>query len=39
LLPLAILVGLKKLDGVLGLTIAYFPLLILAIYLGAGKKA
>jgi Fuc2NAc and GlcNAc transferase len=39
LLPLAILVGLQKLDGVLGLMIAYFPLLMLAIYLGSGKKS
>ena len=39
LAPIAIFVGLNRLDGVLGLTIAYSPLLILAIKLGAGKKA
>lgn len=38
LLPLATLVGLQKLNGVVGLMIAYLPLVVLTIYLGAGKK-
>ena len=36
--PMAILVGLEKLNGLLGLMIAYVPLLALAIFWGAGKK-
>ncbi len=38
LTPIAILVGLNHLNGVLGLIVAYVPLLVLAIKLGAGRK-
>jgi Fuc2NAc and GlcNAc transferase len=37
--PLACFVGLKKLDGLMGLLIAYTPLIILAIVCRAGKKS
>ena len=37
LLPMAMLVGLGKLDGLLGLMIAYFPLALLAVNFTAGK--
>lgn len=38
LTPVAILVGLNRLNGPLGVVIAYSPLLLLVIKLGAGKK-
>ncbi len=38
LLPLALLVGLKLIDGILGILIAYTPLLWLAFYFKAGAK-
>jgi Fuc2NAc and GlcNAc transferase len=38
LLPVASLVALNKLDGILGLTVAYTPLLWLVLYFKAGDK-
>ena len=38
LFPLAILVGLQYLDGLTGLLIAYFPLVVMAIQFKAGKS-
>jgi Fuc2NAc and GlcNAc transferase len=38
LLPVASLVALKKMDGVWGLTVAYAPLLWLALYFKAGDR-
>lgn len=38
LLPMAVLVALKMLDGVAGLVIAWTPLLVLVCYLGAGRR-
>lgn len=37
LLPIAILVGTRQIDGVLGLLIAYLPLIVLAFQFNAGK--
>ncbi|WP_371366034.1 glycosyltransferase family 4 protein [Pseudomonas sp. QL9] len=37
LLPIAILVSLERVDGVIGLIVAYAPLVLLAVYLGAGR--
>lgn len=37
LLPVALLVALGRVDGVVGLIVAYAPLLLLAVYLGAGR--
>lgn len=38
LMPLALLVGLADLNGLLGLVLAYFPLMLLAIYFRAGER-
>lgn len=38
LLPIAVLVALKHLDGVMGLLIAYIPLIFIAIYFKAGDS-
>jgi len=38
LMPIALWVGLGDLDGVLGLILAYLPLLILAVKYNAGKQ-
>lgn len=38
LVPIALLVGLERLEGVLGLFIAYVPLVVLALGFGAGRR-
>jgi len=38
LLPLALLVGLHSVDGLMGVTIAYLPLIFLAWHFGAGRE-
>ncbi|MGZ8200728.1 MAG: glycosyl transferase, partial [Methylosarcina sp.] len=38
LTPVALAVGMGKLDGVLGVVLAYFPLVLLAIRFKAGEK-